>query len=391
MLPRDLSPASFRGVRFLVPHDTAEFGRNSIRHATPDSSFHYLEDNGAHPPEFKITAILHGQGLTGQFRALRAALSRPGPGLLKHPYWGNQFCMVDGKARIKRDDKDAGVLELEINFSVTGPPALPGAVSGVAAFVTGLVTSALSSLFDLFSASYGNPISGNSITAVGAGLSLIGEAIDNRFASAGTGGADLIRRDTELAVDAGKLGTALSASVGQARDEPGLYSASKIVTGFSAVADVAAAVADGAALIGTGTLDLVRRRECLALIGATMEAAAFAVMAEGMASRDYDTADDVDRDEETLTDLIDRIQGRELPAAVHTAMLDIFTATSEVLAGVAVRRPRVVEIDTYPVPVSILAYELYESDANEQKIVTLNLSQPPILMADTVSVLMEQI
>lgn len=390
MLPKDISPASFRGVRFLVPSDTAEIGRNAIRHAYPDANFHYLEDNGLHPPEFKITAILNGPGLVGQFRALRAALAKPGPGLLKHPYWGNQFVMVDGKARIKREDRDAGIIELDIPFSVTGPPAFPGAVSGVAAFVTGLVTSALTRLFNDFSDKYGSPITPNSSIAVGEAIGTVGDALDSRFGSAGNTAHDISVRKTEYAIDGDKLGTALGNVMSEIRDASDLYDATRLVNGFDAVADAAAGIINSAELITPDTIDRAWRRETLTLIGATVEAMAFFGMAEGMASRDYTTADDVDRDHEILSDLLERLQERELGSNTHPDLLDVFRATSEVLSEARVRRPRVVAIETEPVPASVLAYELYESDANAPLLVTLNILQPPILMTGSVNALTER-
>lgn len=390
MLPRDLSPASFRGVRFLVPSDTAEEGRNAIRHAYPDANFHYLEDNGLNPPEFKIQAILHGANLPGQWRALRSALTKPGPGLLKHPWYGNQFVMVDGKFSVKRDDRDAGVLEIDIPFSVTGPAALPGAASGVAAFVTGIATSAVASLFSAFSERYGPPISATSSIAVGAAIADLGDVLDDAFSSAGTAGADLVRQSTRLAADGDKLATALARAITEPTFDDDTYTSGAIVAGFFRVADAAAAICDTADAIVPDTVDKARRAECLGLIGSHMQAGAFLAVAEGMASRDYRTADDVVRDEERLTDMIDAMQERDLDGDVHRALLDVYTATSEVLAAIAIRRPRLTTIRTGPMPASVLAYQLHDDDALAMTLVDLNLEQPPVLFVGDVVALMER-
>lgn len=390
MLPRDLSPASFRGVRFLVPSDTAEEGRNSIRHAYPDASFHYLEDNGRHPPEFKISALLHGDNLPAKFASLRSALTRPGPGLLKHPYYGRQLCMVDGKFRVKRDDRDAGVIEIEIPFSVTGPPALPGAVSGVAAFVTGLATSALTSLFQSFAGRYGAPISSTSALAVGSAISAIGAVVDAKFSSAGTAGAALQRHSTRLGADGTKLADALALAISQPTFDDDTYTSEAIIAGYMEVAAAAASACDMADALRADTLDKARRQECLSLIGSHMQTGAFLAVAEGMASRTYTNADDVARDEARLTDLLDAVQGRDLDGDVHSAMLDVYTAASEVLAAIAVRQPRLTTIRTGPLPASVLAYQLRGDDALAATLVELNLEQPPVLFVGDVVALMER-
>lgn len=389
MLLKDILPASFRGARFLVPQDTAEFGRNAIRHAYPDGSYHYIEDNGINPPEFKITAVLAEPGLVGKWRALQSALSRPGPGLLKHPYWGNQFVMVHGKARVKRDDKEAGTLEIEIPFSVTGPPALPGIVSGVAAYVTGLVTSVLTAIFSEFSSGYATPSSPGSAVAVGETVESIGNVFDSVFGSASSGGTDLAWRSVEVGSDPERFVSIFGGAISAVREDDDNYPNDKVVSGCSSLFVAASQLITDLKYLPADTYDRIRRRETITSLATAVEAVSFCVMAEAMAARTYDTADDIDRDHESLADFLDVLQGRQFSGDVHAELLRVFNGTSDILEGQAVRRPRVVPIRVTPVPSSVLAYELYESDANVQQIVTLNLDQPPILMTQDVNVLME--
>lgn len=390
MLPRDLSPASFRGVRFLVPSDRAEAGRNAIRHAYPDASYHYLEDNGVNPPEFKVSAILHGNNLPAQFSALRAALMRPGPGLLKHPYWGRHLVMVDGKFSVKRDDREAGVLEIEIPFSVTGPPALPGAVSGVAAYVTSIATSTIAAIFQSFADRYDSPLTSASASAVGDVLRSFGSTLNDHFASAGDGALVLERKATRLAGDGNDLAGALAVAVQQPIDETDAYSASDIAVGFAKLAGVANAMATDALAIPQDTLDRVRRRNAITVLCEHMQAVAFVAMADGMASKDYATANDVARDEDGLMRVLDRIQECDLEHDLHQAILGVYTAASEVLATAAVRKPRVADMRIQPIPASVLSYMLYESDGHLPTLVTLNLAQSPILLVGDVAILKQQ-
>ncbi len=391
MLPSDLQPASFRGVRFLVPQDDAEEGRNSIRHATPDSSFHYLEDNGRHPPEFKINAILHGPNLPGQWAALRAALTRPGPGMLKHPWYGSQYVMVDGKFRVRRDDRDAGTLEIDIPFAVTGPPSLPGSVTGVAAYVTGIAKSALDTLFASFVARYGNPLlSTESMRQIATAIEDVGAVSDRLFAAAGRAGADLVTRSDALARDPVALGGTLQRVIAEPLDAVDAYGAADLVRGFTALSDAAMAVTASADAIRTTTADRVARAETLRLVGMTMEAAAFLALADAMVGRIYATADDVARDETALTARIDAVHERELDADVHVALRNVHVAASEVLRQVEVRLPQVTAGTFGNVPASVLAYRAYGDDARLQTLVDLNLGQNPVLMAGTLNLLLER-
>ena len=153
----DLQPASFRGAAFLCPHDHVKEGRNTIDHKYPNSSYRYAEDNGYTPPEFDMTCVLHGPNLLADFSRLRAALNTPGPGTLRHPWYGAQFCAVKGPWKVSREDRDSGVLELDVTFLVTGPPAFPGLVSNIAATISTLSASAVAASFAAFTAQFNLP------------------------------------------------------------------------------------------------------------------------------------------------------------------------------------------------------------------------------------------
>lgn len=178
MLLRDLSPASFRGVRFYVPKDTLEEGRRTIDHQWVDSNRRYAEDNGFIPPEFKLNIILAGPNLAGQVASLRAALNTPGPGTLKHPWAGVHRCAVKGPFRIEREDRDAGVIQLEVTFLRDDGPVFIAVLSGIPAVVAGLASGATGSIVGAFPSVFGAGAQTlASRTAIGAQIASIGQAL----------------------------------------------------------------------------------------------------------------------------------------------------------------------------------------------------------------------
>jgi hypothetical protein len=159
------------------------------------------------------------------------------------------------------------------------------------------------------------------------------------------------------------------------------------VTAFKEAHAAAQSVSLEADAILPTTADLIRRKKDMALLGATLEAASFASLADAMAGRTYLTGDDVDADEALLADVFGQVQSRELDQDIHSELTKIYTATSEVLRDVAVRLPRLSQIDIQSMPASVLAYHLYESDADLMTLVSLNLDKDPILFAGSTSVL----
>lgn len=385
MLLADLQPASFRGVRFLVPKDTWEEGRNSIKHKYPDASFQYVEDNGLIPPEFKVTAILHGANLPGQLKALRSALTRPGPGTLRHPYFGSQFVMVMGPYRGERQDSDSGVITLEISFAVTGPPIFPGAVSGIAAVVSGLASGAVASMFQAFSAAYGYSDGGASTatrTALSDGIGAIAGALAEAFGV----GDDLLAESSNVADEPERLADMIEDALRAPIDDDTI-TAERLVAGYRDVADAAALVTDEALAIDATTVERDARQAAMHTLGSICEAAAYCCLAESMAARTYKTADAVEHDETDLVARFDALQSRALPADVHQSLSDLMVATSEVLRDRQVRLPRVVDINVVLLPASVLAYKLYDSDERTMTLADLNPGTNPILMNGPTAVL----
>ena len=126
------------------------------------------------------------------------------------------------------------------------------------------------------------------------------------------------------------------------------------------------------------TLDQEARGIALYMLGIYTEAMAFAALCEACVARGYTTSEQVVSVEADLMGRWDVIQSRSLPADIHRVLRDLLTETSAVLAGIEVRLPRVVEIDTHMMPASVLAYTLYDSDARQQQIVDLNCGDRPL-------------
>jgi prophage DNA circulation protein len=396
MLLRDLQSASFKGAAFLCPEDDAEEGRNNILHRYPDASMLYAEDNGNMPPCFMIRGIVHGQGLQGKVAALRRAFSSPGPGVLRHPWYGTQFVAVDQTANFRRTDRNAGVIEFDVKLVVTGPPAFPGLASGIAAVVTGLSASAVTNLFAAFAKSVKVPTSTASLVALASSIKLIGDTMDNHFGSVSSTAYDIAGDASRYARTPSTLQVPMADAFRAPLNDTSL-SAIDLLRGYKDVSDTSQALVEEASYIEVTTADRAARQKSLLALATTVEAAAFASIAEAMAGREYETGDQVDADEQDLVARFDAVQSRELDADLHDALQDILTATSEVLRDAAVRLPRLTEINVIDMPASVLSYQLYHGDmslpdATEtyvQRIVDLNLDQDPNVLTGAVSVLSE--
>lgn len=395
MLLRDLRSASYKGARFLVPEDHAEVGRNSILHRFPDSNLLYAEDNGGIAPIFEIQGLVHGDGLPGKVAALRRAFFAPGPGLLRHPWFGNQFCAVDGTAKFSRSDRDAGVVEFSVKLVVTGPPVFPGIASGIPAVVSGLSAQAVTDAFLAYATEIGVATSGRSSIELASAIADITSTISDEFGS-GAGIADAASYDAgRLAADPDKTASTLAAAFREPMEVDSGVSNEDLVAGFGRAFDVATVINDRADSILASTTDLAWRREALKAFARAAEAASYASLAESMVARTYETADQVEEAEGELISRFDLIQSRSLTDALADMLGSVMTAASEVLRDQAVRLPRIETVNVRHMPASVLSYLLYHGDTSlptstedyVPKLIALNRDLSPALLHGDITIL----
>jgi prophage DNA circulation protein len=390
---QQLIPASFRGVPFLCPQGTKDGGRHAVKHDYPDSNTRFVEDNGLIVPDFKIHCVVHGVDAIARLRRLEAAINTPGPGTLVHPIHGRQFVQA-GKYSVKHDDKEVGVYSVECEFHVTGPANFPGLITGIAASISGLSASAIGALFAAFSAGLDGIASARQFTqattavltgAVGSVTSVMTRAFGE---VAGIQSAvDALTRFPERALSdvtglARQFETMVRAPLGDLT-----VSQQRLFDGFVSLHETAAQITYAAALIVPNTDDLFVRQSGLLAIGSTMQVVAFASICEVVAGKKYATSEQVSGDIATVSQMRDALPVVLLSAADVQRLTRLYADTVAVLAKEQVALPEVREIRVHQFPASVLAYQLYETDADLQTIIGLNAGRNPILYDGTVNIL----
>lgn len=347
-----------------------------------------MEDNGLRVPNFKVNALVHGADAIARLRRLESALDTPGPATLVHPLYGRQWCQV-GQYHTKHDDKDVGVYRIEISFHVTGPPVFPGPLSGIAAAITGLSTSALVSLFSEFQSAYVAPVSVISQGVLGAAVGSIVGAVSSEFGNVETVGtlARQFARTPEMVVtDAGQLGGTLHALIRAPFDDLGVPQ-DRLWNGMHDVGNAAIDIMTQAAAIAGTTPDLANRAAGMAVLGATMQEAAFIALCEAAAGKDYATTQEVANDVSILSDHRRTLSGLTKIPAIKQQIDKLYAETMQALQKEAVTLPDVVTIRVNEMPASQIAYSLYESMADLPTLIGLNAGQSPICYDESTSIL----
>ena len=147
---KTLQPASFRGVPFLVDGEDLSGGRRLAKHTYAGGEVTLPEDMGKAVESFDVTGYLLGDDADLKAKAIQAACSVPGPGMLIMPMDGGMMAHAEGFRRTRQRDR-----VYYIRFDVTFVPdgALPvaalsiGDVSAAVAAGISLAASGFSRLF----------------------------------------------------------------------------------------------------------------------------------------------------------------------------------------------------------------------------------------------------
>lgn len=115
-----LARASFRGASFHVEKEgQGKAGRAVVVHRYVKSEVHATEDMGKLPGDFRVTAYLASDTADADTRALLAACSTLGPGLLVLPMFGGSMVRCTSAAGSAEKNK-MGYVAFDLEFVAAG-------------------------------------------------------------------------------------------------------------------------------------------------------------------------------------------------------------------------------------------------------------------------------
>lgn len=130
-----LRPAEFRGVPFYIDTHEVQGGRHAVPHEAPDRNAKgFTEDIGLKTDSFTIEGHILGDDYFLVRDSLIAALKKKGSGILKHPYLGIKDVQVES-FRFREDTQQGRFASFQITFFETGNLIFPeGIFNAVADF-----------------------------------------------------------------------------------------------------------------------------------------------------------------------------------------------------------------------------------------------------------------
>lgn len=116
--------ASFRGVKFLFLSSVTNGGRKSVTHEYPVNDLRYVEDMGLFKKVFSMQGVVSNTDYFQNRDALLAALDEEGAGVLVHPTFGVLTVFCKTYTLDERLEK-VGRADFNITFEITDDAILP--------------------------------------------------------------------------------------------------------------------------------------------------------------------------------------------------------------------------------------------------------------------------
>ena len=175
-----LQEASFRGVRFLVPDESKEAGKKVVFHEYPNSDRRFVEELGKLPPNFSITAIVHGETAIQQRLRLEQALEEKGRGILVHPVYGTlEVTAVNYTSG--STDVELGKFVFTISFSQTESNISLTSIGNTSNTISQLAQDASDSVDQGFISRYINPTFVDNIASMASQVLEITTGVNNNI------------------------------------------------------------------------------------------------------------------------------------------------------------------------------------------------------------------
>lgn len=408
----NLIDASFRGVPFKYEKVDGQIGRRTVLKEMPGRDEPVVEDLGLATRRFTIDMYVVGPDYDRERDALRKAIEKPGPGELKHPYWGTMTVTVIGQPTFTESTKFGGMARISVTFVEAGKklklrdkPATSETVIVSAEAVKAAAAEQFAELHSVVSAI--EEVVDNAIEAVQAVATavsvirgkiaaalLVFDAARNAINEVVDGVTDLISTPVLLAnaitgmVDAVVDGvTSIEEAFEEVAEffdgEEELPSEGNIlaerarvnaldnaIVGLGALEDSIPAVADGTAQ--QQSIKVANRAALVRLVKASAISAVSTVAME----LNYESYNQAQHTRELITDLIDElIVDEELGDELYGPLTDLRAALVEHFAAVANELPELKDfVPRATLPALVLAYQLHGDSAREVEILARNES-----------------
>lgn len=371
---------SFKGIPLSISVSSVEGGRKHAVKQFPNRDTQSVEDLGLLPRKYSMDIIISDKVNTGYFEyrnSLLAALESKGGGVLIHPLYGRVDDVVAVSYSISENFGSFGDTVVSVNFEVnqnTGIPQSSGNVVTQIVTANDLVQSSINDdIAENFSVT--NSFTGNFTAAVEKTNEII-ESANNATSFIGESAQTLNAFNAEIGELSANVNSLVSNPLQLASAVTGLFeSVNGLYESANATLETFAGFfgfGDGDVLIRQDTAGRIERKNNNNVLNGAVNASSLGYSYLAATLIDYKTTVDIDVVTAGLDDQYSTVQSGGASQSVKDAITDLRIKSLAALDEVRVNTPQVIDIETMPTTVRLLAFNYYGNDDNGETIAELN-------------------
>jgi len=389
-----LYPASFKGAEYNYVSDSRSQGRRIVVHNYPGQSDD-TEDLGFRNLEFTQNAVIKGFFYEDAKQKLEKALNSEGAGILIHPFLGSVTCVCLGFTVVE-DTKKIGVARYTINFKEVKDKVYPIPSSDVSSLIADLYNQLYDYIKDYLNGEY----IANFLKNAEEMAQKLRELTDfmNGIVSSAEGGTNIDKSAFQSSSDFMANNSFKVSSEGG--DIGG--NTSDIISNFDIISlDGQYRFDSSQKLFGFGEDDVILNFDTLQnnqntrnkkIVNGSINTLALVNMYNSAVKIDFTDQENLDNAVNILNnyyeDLIDSDKSFLTNELLNKLNL-IRIQSNKLFNQIKLQLPRIVEIETKPIPLAVLVYSYYGNTDNYQTILDLNNVFNPSRVSGTIKMLSE--
>lgn len=390
-----IQSASFRGVKFLLINASTSGGRKTVTHEYPLTDRRFVEDLGKNQRIFTMQGVITGNRYLKDRESLQAALEQPGAGRLIHPFYGSVSVVSKGYT-ITEDLTKLGEATFNLTFERADLNIFPTESTNNASIINKQTNGIIAGAKSIFSATYNLTL--NVLENFEQAVQKVNDMLDifdgvletiNTISSKANDISGLIaatRRDINDLVNApSNLATSISnmfvALDGLAQDPVAQFN---LYTSFFSYGDNDVDIIDN-------TPRKTERKTNNEAFDDIVLVDTLSLSFKQILNLTFSNTSEIDEVRQQLDNQFNLITGGDEESTIdeesyenlyeQKTQVDLFLDSQELVT------PKIIEIKTKEIPVTVLAYNYYGSTDNTETIIDLNDIINPSFIKGTVKVL----
>jgi len=363
---------SFRGVEFWVDADGHDFAPRTVVHQYPNRDEPYVESNGKGAVKYSVSAIVIGQNYDEQRDKLISALATPGPGELRHPFYGTFQANVI-KASKRESTKSGGKAVFDITFVKSGNIRYPTTTNNTQDDIDKAVSEVQAAAIDDFGESF------NVLGQAQEAIDTLTDELNNALAEVEKAIGNVTGPIAEMIRAPADMGAAIMGSIGRIKRQVlnpinalNIYK-DMFFSGLNRLPLPQVTPGQQQQVKNLQALDRLIQRAAMVGAGSVVATINFKTTNHAL-----NTAGEMTGAINAHIAAVDQLDGGVIDDAVYNALIDLRGSVTTDLHQRAAQLPRLIDY-TLPgtLPAIVLAHKLYGDANRDQEINDKNSIQHP--------------